>query len=721
MKTTSFNSGLYLGLLDLADKTTATSELTQAIRAGRSMTLSSTTGINLSNYSVSYVGEFLERHEERGYSFGDLEKVAVALWYGVTKYFLRETHINEYQLVLLEKEIADWYSEIESNLFHFAMSLIKKDDSYMEKIVNPTFEELCSMLYISSLDTNEIDAKDLISRYAYLFENVSILEEANIPWFVEILRFYDYKIFLGGDKETRNKTFDIFVKGIEGKFTAKKVIETLECFGFNLVKREELNYIIKSYSNVGELKKQKQLINCLIALAESKDDFDEIDKYILAHILRHNYFEVNMEYGSVSNMASALTHYGIIEKCRNLSNLEYMVRLISNNGIYSSGSLHFNLDDEDVFARILTIDKAVENEIAENRETSVMHLAIERAINVLGARENTTKEDMLALKEKLEKGFNLNDLKEIFKLRRTYDTKKAYAFLCDFEIFDAFEDYKDGLVLKPILLDYFHQCQKRCKYLATKYAYENGLDVIELFNSETFSRNLSRNCLYLENCLNEELREFIEIIAECALEKGNSYFRSFLLNLMLNESTLFRKIYSEEEIQDIYATALELTKSISNSYYGGFYTESTYNNLVIYYMSEEEKARIAEEEEKERLRKELEDKARREEAAKEDIKESLEVEFGKNASNEQLTSFAGYVRINRALDYSTRQSDAYFEYLKLVVANAAILSKHMSSYFSLLGNLIEKERISLELAKKYVANLTIIEENKVEESDVNVA
>lgn len=681
-------------------------------------TIEPTNNLKLDDFDIGYVGEFFERAEERGIKITDTRFTTMALFYGLWKNEFTEANFNDYQIKDFMELLVKKYESIKNPIMEYAMYLIMEDESYLENISNNAdIEDFFIILSCSKYIKNDKEVSvDVIKKLQYLLETKDMVNGDNYYFFKEILEIaHELSNWISKSKEL--KTINAYLKGIDGKLTQKGVVKALSEFGFSPSNIEALNCLLKLQLCQSPLKRQKQIVSFLLYARDMEMEYDEFEKSIIDKIMAIGEFSVKMEGGNVTSIAKALSYYDILDKVKNTKNFVFLANTAIANNRYQANSLSIDiLKSDDFKERICGITSQTTNRFKVHIFADNIHNATRRV------KEEDDKtiviENLKTIISKFENAFSMsiidiwsngtNEWSMADSVTSTYET------LCDYGLLSAIDNLTNDVVKTNFSISYFKRNNNHDKYLAIKYFYEH--DNLEAFKEifyEIFRERRSDARLGLKDTSPNEIKLYLEYIGEMALMSSISTFNSYFFNLLINQTELVKKVYSNEEIQELYHTGLALADTLEegNGYYSSYYFRKTnvINELKNAYMTDEEKervrlAKIAEEEE--RKRKALEEKNAYVLSKIKAITESNLAAY----NDFTLSDFGLFRKVYNNLDYDGRRTPAYKEFKKQILSKATCLTREVSDFFEEIGEMISDNELTLEEGKVIIAELTILEE-----------
>lgn len=720
------NGSLFAGLINFANKVEQLESLNTLENLLRRHTncLKYEKSINVASfYEVGYVGEFLERCEERGLNMNETNITTLALFYAIAKDEFKAEHINEYQIRLWEKFMLEKAKEYENNsILNYAMYLVTKEDEYLNKVYEErdieTIVHLISISLVPKLNKEQLffEQQDFMSKFYPFLTKKDNLTEENIEYFVKLIGIY--KRYECWEKEP---IYDLWVKSIDSKITGKKNLEMLYNMGFKDSDILIMSYYLKRAYCEGELKIQKYAINLLDLLTKEMTPWGNFEKAVIVHIFNNVWFKIKMESGIVTNWHTAIDYYGFIENLKCIENYEFFMQTSIERDFLNAGDVFVDfykdsmfIEKSNILAKIFANYSSESNYLYERECSFWLYELICK--NICKLKDNG-KEALLDLKQLVKDSFDV-ELIDIFSIGPTRwnasNKKLCFRTLCDSEIFNVVDLYNSD-INKGLLVEYLKDCKNRNKWLCVKTIYEgdNPLEVLEIFDKELFIRKMTfyeANKLAIENCSDSELKEMIEIISECAAIKSPIFFKNFFFNFLLNNKDLVERIYNEDEIEAIYNVALEFSNSLSKkSVYYDFDKETVVSTIKRYYMSQKEKDRI----EMETKMREEEEKRERQKQNEEDATDWLNTYVKENDDIfNRYSAFGVASRISGIVSSLYSNTEVVKQYLISMIKKAEVYENEVGEYLIFVGKLVNKKTLTFTTAQECISNLKIIKKDE---------
>ena len=674
--------------------------------------------LKLKDFDISYVGEFYERAEERGVKITDARFTTMALFYGLWKNEFVEADFNDYQIKDFMELLPKKYESIKNPIMEYAMYLIMEDEAYLENLTNNAdIEDFFIILTCSKniLNRKELSV-DVIKKMQFLLETKDMVNGDNYFFFQEILEIaHSISNLISKNKEL--KTINTYLKGIDGKLTQKGVVKSLSEFGFSLSNIEALNCLLKLQICESPLKRQKQIVSFLLYARDMEQEFDEFEKSIIDKIMAVGEFSVKMEGGSVTSISKALSYYDILDKVKNTNNFVFLANTAIANNRYNANSLWIDiLNSDDFKERICGIVSQTTNRfkvhiLAENIRKATRRVMDEDSKSII-------TEKLKTIVSKFENAFSMSVINiwssEANEWSMDDNFSSTYEFLCDYGLLSAIDNLTNNVVKPCFSINYYKSNNNHDKFLAIKYFYEtNNTKAFDDIFYSVFRERRPTETLELINTTPSEHKLYLEYIGEMAIMSSISSFNNFFFNLLINQVNLVRKIFTNDEVQELYHTGLDLANTLDDNgyYYNSYYFRkaNVISELTNAYMTDEEKERIRlakEAEEKEKERKKLEERNLLVATKIKSVKETYQKEYETCA----LSNFGLLKKVYSSLDFDGRRTKTYKDFKRATLLKATCLEKEVSDFFEEIGDMISDKTLTLEEGKTIIANLTIVEE-----------
>ena len=670
---------------------------------------------SLSGTDYAYVGEFMERHNERNDAEDSVDIAAIALFYATMKTlnpngFADAAIFNDFQLGVIEKEIDDRYEDT-NVFFNLSKYLLTNDTSFIDKMENNTITLMDALFFISWETTVDVLDEEVKTRFHKILDNavstIEVLSEPTFPRFVEVLTTQKF--------DTKGlPAFSVFKKAIGTGIKTQKDTKFLNSIGFTPLNIKELEFVLKkNCSNVSSLKTSRAIVSMLITLAETNEKFNDEDIKILKNILGMGKLPNKLEGGEVETIKNVVSYYEIEEKIAETNYSTFVTLLTSYNMIVYPT---INIITDTAFAeKLMSLPEKVEknngDEISNYKKMSV-NCSILHTIN----REETNYNNLITNAKEL----GVEDFETIFTPTMHNYTSRAKLKAAVANGLINIVHYANNKELRDnnLLSDYFQNTNDVSKLLVLR---NTDLEIDTFVNHYLMYRAESGEDISIVGTL-EEQREYIDIILEKALIKDLAAFNNLFLNFIVYHSNEVKEIYSSEEVDFLYKKATSLLNNLvqtsSYSYYGRF-DKSYISNLNEAYMSDEEKERIRKEKEAaEAARKAAEKERKYNDTLAWMRKEIAEYIDDSGEKSNPCIKMDAFKEVNRYSHYDDSTKARVDLFLEIIRETKKIHKSIIDWVFQYIGSLVKRNYISFEESVNLISSLNIIDEDEnVEDND----
>lgn len=741
MKTKKINLSLLKRLNNLAGKTIPnyfSSEENPMLYNARKVT-SKVGEINITNENekkweelrrfalVEYIGEFYERYKEKGIVFDENEMTTMILYFSILKNNdgLAKELFNDYQISEFETFALEHMGKLNDNPYlDFSMYLLTNDESYLEKMCKnvESVNDLSIIVHLLRISDNIEEVAMVLANCEFVLTNKSLYSiESNFVAIRLLLKAIDKM-----DEKKLPEMFKFLIKATMGKANTNGFIKKLKKYDMDEVFISETNALLSySFGKVGDLKKQNLMINTLINVLNKESEFSEEDKYFIDKALSIGKLTVRMNSGTCENIRDIIRYYNMIENVVNSKNYIYFANKCLNKKLVDI------LDDCFRKIEVLSEKYSYKERIDGIEDNTLLFFVVNS--NIVRTKD---KEEVVAIINKVEKDFGIK-YKEMFYEKNLvanyqhYAAKVALSILYSFEIHDPLVDYKNGLVSKDLLKEFYKNCISNQKYEFIKYIIEETNKNPWLF----FERNAYLDKCYASDKLpifkknelsNERKKELMFLLLNALVQHfdDKEYYRNCFLNF-IRDKEVIANIFNEEEIQELYHVALEIVDVFQTEegsrYYGAYrYYESKSElkkSLDVLYMSEEEKEKIRlKKEEEERIKKE---KERQEEIAR--IKRVIEEKLNSYLTDYSFISTYKKISLIEELDWNAKKSMTAKKWMAKILTESKKITvsvDNLPTLYKNIGTLVGKQLISIEDSSKVISNIKIVECDLVKKKEL---
>ena len=428
------------------------------------------------------------------------------------------------------------------------------------------------------------------------------------------------------------------------------------------------------------------------------------------------HFTKNMEGGAISSPADMFKKKKFQNNIKTINNYKKFLEILKNKYSIRNFDFYIDMEKDSLYEDKLNVLFDVSG---NTKVASIIFIENCQKVFRVGIEEDFKKKKIENLRDIFEKTLNISVLEIFNDGEFGVNVGNIYPQLCKIGTLNALENLIKKEVLFDYSIEYFKVCDTKDLYEAIIFAKNTNMQIVKFIVSDWYSREIGESTnLEIKDISIKENREMIELIGESILleyQNKKINFCNFLLNLLLRRPDFMKKLYSQEELTDLFNMGIEILKfkDFNGSDFFRYNRDYYIETLKKTYMTEEEKERIQKEEERIAAEEKRLEEMKLEQENKELIEAILIERDNENSSNyEKLnTSYGLYSKaIDRSdfrqYDKNVKNSMSFMNFIKnVVLKNPIVTRNNITDFFGLIGWFVLVEIITKEEAANVICNI----------------